>query len=865
MEPTRTDTAMKSPDTTDAKSMLDYASEAGLYDEMWAADGQVHPHWTYLFESLQAMGGTELEGRRNEARQLLRENGVTYNIYDDPLGAARPWEFDPVPALFSSEEWSEVEAGLAQRAELLNLILTDLYGPQELIKKRIVPLELIYSHPGFLRPCMHVRQKGEHQLILHAADLARGPDGKMWVLGDRVQAPSGAGYALENRMVTSRIVPSLFRDCQVHRLALFFRAMRATFSAIAPAHSDDPQIVVLTPGPRNETYFEHAYLANYLGYSLVQGDNLTVSKGRVWMRSVGGLQPVDVILRRVDDHYCDPVELRGDSQLGVPGLLEVARRGNVAIANPLGSSVLENAGLTAFLPNIAQYFLGQPLQLPSVATWWCGQKKECDHVLKHLHRMVIKPNYRYPGSHSVFGAQLSKKDLARLKERIKSRPYMYIGQEQVGFSTTPSLVNGQLEPRQAVFRGFSVARDEGYVVMPGGLTRAAPERDRIAVSNQAGAISKDTWVLASEPEKQVTLWTQPSAAGVAASIGALPGRAADNLFWVGRYAERSEGMTRLLRTVINQVNENEEHQDATGSEVLGNLLRALTHLTKLYPGFIGEGAEERLKHPELHLMQIISDTESPNSLATTLRNFTQAAYTVRDRWSNDTWRVVDDIAEQAQRVASTTERMVSQAQDKLDDLITVLAAFSGLCGESMTRNHGWRFLDTGRRLERAMQLISLLRSLLVWRHEDLVEQLLLEDTLITSESLITYRRRYRSMLRIESVLDLLLFDASNPRSLVYQLERMQENIAVLPRERINHQLSREERLVLEAISQIRLTDADTLAQASEDGSIANELEQLLARLSHLLTSTSEAVTDAFFSHVEGPQPLERNSTEGHVQ
>lgn len=852
---------MRPLDKMDAKTPLDYAPGAGVYDEMRATDGRVHPHWSYLFESLQTMGGTELEGRREEARRLLRENGVTYNIYDDPLGSARPWAVDPVPALFSSEEWGEIETGLIQRAELLNLILADIYGPQELIKKRIVPLELIYSHPGFLRPCMQLRQKGEHQLILHAADLARGPDGRMWVLGDRVQAPSGAGYALENRMVTARIVPSLFRDCQVHRLALFFRAMRATLETVAPGHGDDPRVVVLTPGPRNETYFEHAYLASYLGYPLVQGDNLTVNEGRVWLRSVGGLQPVDVILRRVDDHYCDPVELRGDSQLGVPGLLEVVRRGNVTIANPLGSGVLESAGLLAFLPGIAKHFLGQSLQLSSVATWWCGQKKELDHVLKNLNKMVIKPNYRHPGSHSVFGAQLSKKELTRLKELIKSQPHMYVGQEHVSFSTTPSLVDSRLEPRQAVFRGFLVVRDESYVAMPGGLTRAAPEQGRMVVSNQAGAISKDTWVLASEPEKHITLWAQTAATGVLPSAGALPSRAADNLFWVGRYAERAEGATRLLRSVINQINENEEFRDATGSEVLGILLRAVTHLTSAYPGFVGTGAEERLQHPEAHLMQVISDDERPGSLASTLRDLTQAAYVVRDRWSNDTWRVIDNIAERSQRMAGTTQRLTSQTQDDLDDLITVLAAFSGLCSESMTRNHGWRFLDSGRRLERALQLISLLRNLLIWRYEDPVEQLLLEDALVTSESLITYRRHYRSMLRFDLVLDLLLFDETNPRSLIYQFERIQEHLTLLPRQHTDHQLSPEERLVLEAVSQIRLTEASTLAHVSENAPAAMELDQLLARLSNLLVNTSEAITDAFFSHVESPQPLE-HSTQG---
>ncbi|HQR50790.1 MAG TPA: circularly permuted type 2 ATP-grasp protein, partial [Methylophilaceae bacterium] len=481
-----------------------YRLGIGAYDEMLDGAGNVRPHWGQLMHALHALGPQEVEQRHKEALKLLRENGVTYNVYGDPDGANHPWQLDPVPLLISGKEWYDIEAGLLQRAELLNLLLADLYGPRELIRKGLLPLELVYNHGGFLRACDQVRLPGRHQLILYAADLARGPDQNMWVLGDRTQAPSGTGYALENRLAMSRVLPSLFRSAQVHRLEPFFQSLRAGLNSLSPQQSDIPRVVVLTPGPFNETFFEHAYLASHLGYPLVQGDDLTVRDGHVWLKSLTGLQRVDIILRRVDDNYCDPLELRGDSRLGVPGLLEAARRGNVAIANPLGSSILENPGLQPFLPGIARHFLGQPLQLPSIATWWCGQPQEMDYVLANLDQLVIKPIYRNPGVRSVFGHLLSQQQLAEWRDRIRANPAFYVGQEHESFSTVPSVVAGGYEPRQALLRCFLVARADGYTVMPGGLTRSAPEKGDMPISNQMGGISKDTWIIASEPQHVTT-------------------------------------------------------------------------------------------------------------------------------------------------------------------------------------------------------------------------------------------------------------------------------------------------------------------------------------------------------------------------
>lgn len=845
---------MKQPKTNN-QTIDWYAPTPGRYDETWLPDGTLKPHWDYFMKSLQQLGGEELERRREQGDQFLRENGVTYNVYGDPDGLNRPWQLDPLPFLIDNTEWTSIEAGLVQRAELLNLILADLYGPRELIRKGVLPLELIYSHRGFQRPCDQVQLPGAQQLIIYAAEMARGPDGRMWILNDRTQAPSGAGYALENRMAMTHILPSLFRDSHVHRHAMFFRTLRNSLAALAPRNTEDPGIVVLTPGPHNETYFEHAYLAAYLGYNLVQGNDLTVRDGRVWLKALDGLKPVDVILRRVDDDYCDPLEMRADSQLGIAGLLEVARRGNVVIANPLGSGVLENPALMAFLPTIARHFLGQDLLMPSVATWWCGHDQERDHVLKNLGNLVIKPIYRHRSARPLFGPNLSRKELESLRVRIRAQPHLYVGQEVVSFPTIPALIDGRVEPRHAVMRSFLTASDNSYAVMPGGLTRTALHKDGIDVSNQTGGVSKDTWVLSAEPERHVSLWQSAAVGAVTTRRSIVPSRMADNLFWVGRYAERAEMVCRFLRTVLRKWIEVQEFEEESDSASLQHMLRALTHLTASYPGFVGEGAEERLAQPEAELVALTLDTAHPGSLPFTLRALVATAYAARDLWSNDTWRLMDEI-ERTWGAKSTRTRVDTRAQlDSLDQLLTALMAFSGLSAESMMREQGWRFLDIGRRIERSYLSCTLLRSLVTTAHPQEIEHKLLEATLVTHESLIAYRRRYRSFLQLPSTLELLFFDTSNPRSVIYQLDRLQEHVAVLPRDASRTQLSVEERLVLEATTQLRLTDALNLAKTGEDATFYEELDQRLARVTHLLSRTGDVLADSYFSHTQAPHQL----------
>ncbi len=834
-----------------------YATKLGTYDELQAAEGRLLPQWEHMLQSLEQLSRNGLERRRQEAERLLRENGVTYNVYNDPQGVTRPWQLDPIPLLVGSDEWRRLETGLAQRAELLDLLLADIYGPQKLIRQGLLPFELVYGHSGFQRPCINLVTPGKRHLVLYAANLARGPEGRMWVLDDRTQAPSGAGYALENRTVMTRIFPGLFREAQVQRLAMFFRGLRAALSELAPHNRDDPGIVVLTPGPLNETYFEHAYLAAYLGFPLAQGDDLTVRDGRVWLKSVEGLQRVDVILRRLDDSFCDPLELRSDSLLGVPGLLEAVRRGHVALANPVGSSILENPGLLPFLPGIARYFLGQDLELPSVATWWCGQAREREFVLENLEQLVIRPIHRTAGKNVVFGSELDQSGRALWRERIRTRPHMYVGQEQVSFSTVPALADGSIEPRHAILRTFLVARENDFLVMPGGLTRIAPQKGTFSVSGQEGGISKDTWVLATEAERSLDPAFHPDRPlRVQPLIGPLPSRSADNLFWVGRYSERAESTARLLRTVLLKLSEREEFSDPVDTVCLEHLLRGLTHLTGTYPGFVGERGAAQLANPLPELGSLLLNEQRPGSLPDTLGAFGRAAFTVRDLWSSDAWRVVDEIQQEwhQARVVGKIESG-GHLQDSLDQLILKLVAFSGLTTESMAHDPGWLMLDTGRRLERALTSIALLRATLVPRQDEAVTGQILEAVLATTETLMTFRRRYRAFTQPATVLELLLMDEKHPRALAYQLRKMQDHVALLPRRKDRPGHREEERLILDASTRVRLAETSALVDAPDESGIHGGLEELLAGVSQLLGRLSEALTRTYFSHAQGPRLL----------
>ncbi len=804
-----------------------YAPSAQHFDEYVSPAGEVHAHCQHVLGSFGRLGRAELRRRKRESQRLLRESGVTYRVYGDPPGEARPWTLDPLPLVISAVQWQQLEAGLAQRAELLNLILADVYGPQRLIQDRLLPADLVFGSPGFLYPCYPQPASSwmaTRPLVLYAADLARRSDGEYLVIGDRTQAPSGAGYALENRLVMSRVFPTLYRNAHVERLAGFFRTVRETLTRLAPPSArfrrisplkrsihqqsvpetlatttfqqppgyprnppdspafsvtlppDDPHVVVLTPGQQNETYFEHSYLANYLGYDLVQGTDLTVVDQQVSLKTLDELQPVQVILRRLDDTFCDPLELRPDSLLGTAGLVQAVRQGQVSVVNPLGSGVVENPALLAFLPRLSRHLLGADLQLPSVKTWWCGRTDDRNHVLSNLEDLIVRSVDSATGRALYDGREMSSRELAILAQKIRRRPARYVGQEAVPLSTAAAVVPGELEPRGVVLRTFLVARENDYLAMPGGLTRIGARPDQTVVSNQTGGQSKDTWVLASEPHP-LAPWEMPSARPLGAFtpvVDSLPRRVADNLFWLGRYTERGEDVARLLREILLRVLDSDPEIGL--AEGIPDFLRILTHHTGTYPGFASNGAISQ--DPTGELVAIMADPSRTGGLRFNLLAAVQAGAGVRERLSEDAWRLLNSLEDLFNAGGRTTGPDLSTLLELADRVVQRLAGFGGLMNDSMRRGPSWRFVELGRGIERALSTLSLLRWL-VPRVDTLGVQPL-GLILAVSDSSKTYRLRYGTRLQTDAVLDLALLDETHPRSVAFQFARLASLIEKLP-------------------------------------------------------------------------------------
>jgi uncharacterized circularly permuted ATP-grasp superfamily protein/uncharacterized alpha-E superfamily protein len=835
----------------------DYLSNQYSYDEMLGKDGILRPHWNAFFQSFNQLGNGEIRNRHSEIARLLKENGVTYNIYENNAVENRDWNVDAIPFLISKEEWVQAEAALIQRAELLNLLLKDIYGDQVLIKKGIIPHELIYNHTGFLRQCAGIKFPGKHSLVLYSADMARSPDGKLWIISDRTQAPSGYGYALENRTVMTRVLPELFNGLQVRHLSPYFDTLNNSLIELGARLHQNPRIVLLTPGPGNETYFEHSYLSSHLGYTLVQGNDLMVKNNFVWLKTLGGLEKVDVIIRRVDDNFCDPLELKADSQLGVAGLLQVIRSGNVSIANPPGSSILENPGLMPFLQNISTYFFGTGLIMPTIASWWCGQPKELRYVLNNIQSLVIKKIYRGSSrSTSLDGGSLSALQLQELKKQISRSPYLYVGQEKIGLSSTPSFMNGKIEPRKTIFRSFLVSNGQSYTAMAGGLSRTSSDALNFFVSNQSGGNSKDTWIIAPEPVNSI-LVPKKFPERIPVSNGILPSNTAENLFWVGRYTERLLGNARFHRTVIQSLAEGNrlmKQNDILTEQVL---LKALTHYTFTYPGFIEDDVddkEKKLKNPWPELKDILFNEARAGSLKYDFMLFIRAVHAVRDHWSTDTWRVLRGIEEEWATVKDGSQASNLKMQHLLDSLITSVVAFIGLHRESISREQGWIMLDLGRKIEQCLLLTSMLRATLVNKYDDLVDYKLQEAVLISNESLVNFRYKYRSLLQLPLVLDLMIFDPTNPRSLLYQLDRLKKNLSNLP-DTADHSIHAHQILIKTAYSLLKKTSKEQLSLLDAEAGQHLNLDNFLAAMYDHLSGIQNAVSKTYFKHAVSQKQL----------
>ncbi|MBR1126449.1 circularly permuted type 2 ATP-grasp protein [Bradyrhizobium lablabi] len=797
----------------------DYVRLPGIPDEFIGPDGAPRGVWTRFFDAFATLAPPEIERRFASADRHLREAGVTYRAPGDT--ADRPWSLSHLPLIIDAADWRQLAAGIAQRAQLLEMVLRDIYGDGRLVAEGAIPAAAIAGSNEYLRAVCGMKPPGGRYLSVYAADVGRGPDGRWWVLSDRTQAPSGAGYALENRLVLSRAFTSLYKSMNVERVAPFFEAFRDALRA--SADRDEPRIGLLTPGSFNETYFEHATLARYLGFMLVEGDDLAVSGDRIHIRTVAGLKRLDVLLRRVDSNSLDPLELDASSHLGVPGLIDVLRKGGVVVANMPGSGVLEARALLGFLPSLARRLLGEDLKMPHIATWWCGQKAAREEVLSRLDEVAIEGAYTrgvpgFPSNGPVLTSELSTDARERLASAISERGIDFAGQEQVRLSTTPVWEDGHIAPRPFVLRVFAAATPDGWTIMPGGFARIAEQADARAISMGDGAKAADVWVVSDKAVSASTLLPAVDTVRIRRIAGVMPSRAADNLFWLGRYLERAEATLRLIRALGTQAREPAKNSSG---------LHAAERIQRLLVTWGAVSQTSRSQSAKV-AAEALQSEERFGSALSLLRSALRTASSLRERLSPDAWQVITEMAENLAFDVDDDDGILTSAELTLRDL----ASFAGLAHENMNRAAGWRFLDMGRRAERAINTVRFARQFAFDEAgEDDLDVLL---TLVDCQ--ITYRSRYLVAPLLEPVRDLVVLDPYNPRSVAFQVAALNEHIAALPSLKEYGLIERPQRLAVAAQATLTTAEVSSL-----------EVKTLFA-LEQDLLNLSEAIGLHYFPH-----------------
>ncbi|MEA2117226.1 circularly permuted type 2 ATP-grasp protein [Halovibrio sp. HP20-50] len=777
----------------------DYLNQLGKgqpskFDAMLDGQGQLRPGWQSLLGCLEALGPQGRHQQHEEIQRLLDENGVIFNRHDDTQG--RSWRLDPLPWVIDEAQWQTLAAGLIQRSRLMSALYDDLYGPKTLFAAGLLPTQALLASPHLLLPCHQSLPDQRSAINFHAVDVIQDAQGQWRVIADRLQAPSGTGFALENRILMARALPDMYRNAPLKRLAGFLDRHHRTLIAMAYHHRDNPTIILLTPGPSSPRYFEHAYLANYLNIALVEGQDLVVRDTQVWLRTLGGLKPVDVVLRHCDDAYCDPLELRGDSQLGVPGMLQAMRAGKVALSNALGVGILEAPVLADYLPALCEHLLGEPLRLANADAT------------------------TVPATAPMFDSHLQRLAPTSLNLRCF-------------ITRTSDSVSGK---RSA---------DGDYQVMPGGLAWVG----KPGSPSLSSTIVKDVWVTAATPQPHVSQLRQARGPVVATRDGTdLPSRVAESLFWLGRYGERLDTRARLLREALLRLMEYD--QDDIADQLLDELLLALDITTP------NENTEQRLQAPLIGFEQKRAallaqfDDVDPQALRPLFAQLMRNARSVRDHLGDDSWRVAHQLGEQIATL--NTHLGTSAARRACEGLSAQLAAFFGLCNETMPHHYGWRFMDIGRFLDRVLGLLKLLKLTLNAPHSPGLA--LWEVVLATTDNFTAYRRRYRSELHPAAILDLLLFDETNPRSVGYMLKRIERQMDHLPGSSSPYR-NAERRLLIQANAALHLADIDRLSHLADTSEAQAALAQLLDALIAPLSRLSEAISQSHFSHVERPRQL----------
>jgi len=796
----------------------------GVYCEAFAGCGQPRAQWQSIVAAVNAAGPELLGQRQERVKRMRHEDGATYNPFDAPDGRGTPWALEQIPLPLTVREWSRLETGLIQRARLLEQILADVYGPQDLLKTGRLPSQLVFANPHFLHTCHGVRPSSGRYLTLYAADLYRGPDGNFRVLRDYSASPVGLGYALENRIVISRMFPELYQRTQIRRLAPFFQTLHTGLTQRSALRREDPNIVLLSPGPDSPIYFEQALLSRYLGYPLVEGQDLTVRNGRVFLKKLAGLEPVDTIFRHISDQQSDPFALRRETAAGVAGLIQVAREQNIDIANPIGAGFAETPVLPVFLPELCRSLMGEDLLLENHPAWWCGHAEGERRARVQLNQLIIAP-----------ALDRSAPFDSDLLAAIHSAPFAFMAWEPVRPSTVPVWENGRIHARPALLRVFACATEEGFAIMPGGLAITAADTEALLAGVPERLHSKDIWVLSDQPVEPFSMLGGLHAVAEVRRSSDLPSRVADHLLWLGRYLERAEGLIRLLRSVFRRLSSEARPEDIPELEFLLNLLRA-GHTIPALPEEGGYSSQEL----EAQLFAALYQEDRPESVIAILKRVQDAARNVRDRLSRDSWRVINRLEEFGDNPAA-------DPQDQLDNTLFTLSAFSGLAMEGMTRSLGWRFMDMGRRIERGLHQISLIREGLP--RVCAVSQNALEALLEVSDSIMTYRARYRTAFQLAPVLDLLLLDESNPKSLAFQFSQLSAHVEDLPRQNERRFASAEERMSLAMLTAIRLLDLTGLACSSGSAENGEPLNTFLETMEARLLEFAQQVSAHYLSRV----------------
>ena len=828
------------------------------YDEFVDEAGNVRPAWTELADAVGERGRAGLNRLRSAVHQLVDNDDITYTGIEPGKGLtvdghgseSRPWRLDSLPLLVSAADWEVLEAGLVQRSRVLDAVLADLYGPRRSLKDGLLPPELLFAHPGYVRAAAGIEVPGHHQLFMHACDVSRLPGGSFQVNADWTQAPSGAGYALADRRVVAHAMPDLYEKVAPHPTTPFAQALRLALIDAAPDGVQDPVVVVLSPGIYSETAFDQAYLATLLGFPLVESADLVVRDGKVWMRSLGTLKRVDVVFRRVDAAYADPLDLRADSRLGVVGLVEAQHRGTVTVVNTLGSGILESAGLLRFLPELAEQLLGETPLLATAPCYWGGIDSERSHLLARLSSLLIKPTV---GGRTLVGQTLSSAQLAELAARITATPWQWVGQELPQFSSAPTNYVGEFSSAGVGMRLFTVAQPGGYAPMIGGLgyvLAAGP-----AAYTLKTVVGKDVWVRPTERARAERITLPVPEAPVKTGAGTLAvssPRVLSDLFWMGRYGERAENMARLLIVARQRYYEYRHRQHTAESECVPVLMAALDWITGTGTG--SDDHAETIAIAPSTLWSLTMDRSRPGSLVQSVDRLALAARAVRDQLSNDTWVVLAGVertlAHGSEPPDSLVEADAALASAQSQTLLGMLT-LAGVASESMVQDIGWTMMDIGKRIERGLSLTALLGATLTTVRAAAAEQTIIESTLVACESSVIYRRRTVGKVSVAALAELMLFDATNPRSLVYQLERLRADLGDLPG---SSGSSRPERMVAEISTLLRRSDPAELEQVSADGRRA-ELADLLTAVHTALRELAEVITATQLALPGGMQPL----------